>query len=271
MKSENWKNNNLFKALLLIIIAWVILAIIFGFTDLEISKAFVDREALWGIIGKDYGEPPGHVLWVCCLVVLIGTIIGKDDIKKQKIFSYVLIILTILAFVVGLIIGQEDLMIYGAFISVGLTLFTLITRDQDWNNYKKFAIIVILLVIINPLIFVQVIKTFAGRVRFNSLTPPDYLEYTPWFIFNGITGHKSFPSGHTAMGWMLLPLLILVRDKEWNDPVKILTWIGVMGWGFFVGLSRIVQGAHYASDVLFSTAFAFIIMIVLYWKFYSNE
>ena len=107
-----------------------------------------------------------------------------------------------------------------------------------------------------------------GRVRFRDLTPPDYLEYTPWFICNGITGNRSFPSGHTASGWMLLPLLILVKDREWKDPIKLATWIGVIGWGILVGLSRIFIGAHYASDVLFSTGVAFTTTILLYWFVY---
>lgn len=270
MTFSEFKESILFKVLIAIIIVWATFMIVFGFTDLEISKTFVNRDLAWAKFGQDYGEPPGHVLWACCLVVLLGILIGGNDISKQKKISYVLVVLFTIAFIVGVFIQEDDLIIYGSFLAVGITVFTIVTKNKDWNNYKTFAFVVLLLAAINPLIIVQVIKTFAGRVRFRDLTPPNYPEYTPWFIFSGITGNESFPSGHTAMGWMFLPLLILVRDREWKDPVKILTWIGVLGWGIFVGLSRLFIGAHYASDVLFSTGIAAVTTIILYWKFYRS-
>jgi membrane-associated phospholipid phosphatase len=59
------------------------------------------------------------------------------------------------------------------------------------------------------------------------------------------------------MGWLLLPCLLL-----W--PARSLAWrVGAVlsvGWGCFVAASRVVIGAHYASDVLFSTAFASTVM-----------
>ena len=40
----------------------------------------------------------------------------------------------------------------------------------------------------------------------------------------------------------------------------------IIGWGIFVGLSRIVIGAHYASDVLFSTGIVLVVTLFLYKK-----
>ncbi|MHA1268227.1 MAG: phosphatase PAP2 family protein [Candidatus Helarchaeota archaeon] len=68
---------------------------------------------------------------------------------------------------------------------------------------------------------------------------------------------------------MLLPLLILFKNEK-----KILKWVGnsiIIGWGLFVGASRIVIGAHYASDVLFSSAVAFVTVILLYKWFYFKK
>jgi membrane-associated phospholipid phosphatase len=73
------------------------------------------------------------------------------------------------------------------------------------------------------------------------------------------------------MGWIFLPLLIAVKDRKSTDPLRLLTIILVVGWGLFVGLSRIAVGAHYASDVLFSTGAATIVTIFLYTKLYKQR
>jgi membrane-associated phospholipid phosphatase len=81
----------------------------------------------------------------------------------------------------------------------------------------------------------------------------DYSDYSPWYLPQGITGHKSFPSGHAAMGWMLLPIILLIDTK--NRKIRILMSVLIVSWGILVALGRVVIGAHYASDVLFSSAF----------------
>ena len=60
--SSMFKNSIINKLILLVILSWVILAIIFGFLDLEISKAVVDEKSLWGKFGNDFGEAPGYGL-----------------------------------------------------------------------------------------------------------------------------------------------------------------------------------------------------------------
>ncbi|MHA1412670.1 MAG: hypothetical protein ACTSO4_08635, partial [Promethearchaeota archaeon] len=41
---------------------------------------------------------------------------------------------------------------------------------------------------------------------------------------------------------MFLPLLILVKDRKNSDPIKILTYLLVIGWALFVAFSRVVVG-----------------------------
>ncbi|MEJ2506939.1 MAG: phosphatase PAP2 family protein, partial [Ignavibacteriaceae bacterium] len=85
-------------------------------------------------------------------------------------------------------------------------------------------------------------------IRFRDLDSL-YSAFTPWFIPNGINSNTSFPSGHSAMAWMILPLLMLVPVS--NKKLRSVLIVIIILWGLIVGLSRIVIGAHYASDVLF--------------------
>ncbi|MFW9971829.1 MAG: phosphatase PAP2 family protein [Candidatus Odinarchaeota archaeon] len=267
MMIEKPKKSMITKLLLIIIITWVILAVIFGFTDLGISIAVVNENSAWGIFGRDYGEAPGYILIAIALAILIGSF--NKNKNKQKIPAYVIIAIGIVLLILGLVFNASDLILYGGSISLCLILFLFITFKKDWQNYRKISAVIIILAVLNPLLFVQITKVLCGRIRFVNLITPGYTNYTPWFLPPGpISSGRSFPSGHTSMSFMLLPGLILVKDRKMIDPIRIITTILILGWAVFVGLSRIVLGAHYASDVLFSGMMAAFITILLYKKLY---
>ncbi len=270
--NNSLKESFILKLLIFVIIAWIILAIIFAFTDLEISKALLNRESIWANIGKHYGEGPGYGIIAIAVGIIIGS--SKDDIRKQKIASYVLLIIGIVILVIAIVFWNIWFITLGAGITIPLLIFLFITRENDLKEYKTIAIVILLLAIINPLIFVQITKIICGRVRFNDLSS-GYSNYTPWFLppgpISGLKGNSSFPSGHTAMGFMCLPLLIIVREREWKDPVRIIISILIIGFGLFLGVSRIVTGDHYASDILFSTAVAAVTTILLYKRYYLDN
>lgn len=271
-----WKNSIVNKVLIIIIITWVALATIFGFTDLAISAAVADRDSPWGNFGADYGEAPGYGFIAIAIGILIAAAISKknEDIHKQKYPALILSLIFVGVMIYGIIDDHQRTAITTGGIGLPLLGFTLITWNKQWSNWQKFALVIVILAILNPLLLVQIIKLVWGRVR-----PRDVLWeggiFTEWWVINGYTGNQSFPSGHTAMGWMFLPLLILAanRIKENRSSKNILIAISlsilVLGWGLFVGMSRVAVGAHYASDALFSTAFASIITIWLYKRYYK--
>ena len=262
---ETFKQSFTAKLLLIIVIVWIILAIVFGFTDLEISKAVADEKSAWGIFGRDYGEVPGYALIAIALATFLGSF--NSNLKIQKIPAYISIIVGI--FFIIFPSGKTDFYT-GWSLIIPMIFYVIFTWNKDWKKYRNLAGIISLLAIINPLILVQTIKIFWGRVRFRDLAP-GFVDYTPWFLPQGITGNRSFPSGHTAMGWMFLPFLIAIKERKNTALIKILFSSLIFGWGIFVGLSRIVIGAHYASDVLFSTGLAAGITILLYDKLYIKE
>ncbi len=263
----NLKESLVDKLLIILVVSWVILAIIFGFKDLEISKAVVNDSSLWGNFGAEYGEVPGYALITIALSVLIGGY--NPDLRKQKIAAYVIIFIGILLLISRLIFDSKDLILDGGGIAISLIVFVILTYNKDWKNYRNISAVVTILAVLNPLLFVQITKALTGRVRYRDLLS-DFSNYTPWFLPPGPSGNQSFPSGHTSMSFMFIPLLILVRERKWEDPVKIIVTFLVVGWALFVGLSRIVLGAHYASDVLFSAGMATLITIIFYKKIYNS-
>ena len=265
--SEKLRKSIIWKLIIPIIIIWIVFAIIFGFTDLEISIAVVDENSVWGIFGRDYGEMPGYGLIAIAISVLIGGY--NDDIRKQKIPAYVIMAIGVILFILGIFFESQDLLLDGGIIFISLVLFVFLTYENNWKDYRNIATIITLLAVINPLIFVQITKFLCGRVRFRDLITPGFTNYTPWFLPPGPTSSgSSFPSGHTSMSFMFIPILILIRNLRWKNPIKAMLALLVIGWAVFVGLSRIVIGAHYASDVLFSGGMAVLITILLYRQIY---
>jgi len=252
--------------LIYVILVWMILAIIFGVYDLQISIAVVDKNSVWGNFGADYGEIPGYALIAVALTTYLGGYIKNT--KKQKILGYIGMIVGVIYILIGVFdhlnVGNITL---GSTLILSLLIYMVITWNKDWKDYRKISGLISILALLNPLLFVQIIKLFWGRIRFRDL--PGYSDFTPWFLPQGFTDNYSFPSGHAAMSMMFLPLLVLVKDRKIKDPVKIVIIVLVIGWGLFVALSRVAIGAHYASDVLFSSGFAAIITILFYKKIYK--
>ncbi len=265
---EKLKETFLAKLLLIIILSWIILAIIFGFIDLEISKAVVDRDFLLAKF-LYFFEAPGWGLSFATGALWIGSYI--EDVKKQKIPAIVLIVIGLIIIIISLILWNPWLLNMSAGMAFGNLILLIAFLKKDWREYKKIAMIFVTVSIINSLLFVQVTKLLTGRIRFNDLAS-GYTDYTPWFRSPGPGfGNFSFPSGHTAQGWLFLPFLILIKDREWKNPLRMIITILTITWGSLVGISTIIIGAHFASDVLFSTGVTTVLIILLYNKLYLEK
>lgn len=92
----------------------------------------------------------------------------------------------------------------------------------------------------------EVLKAHSGRAR-----PATVAEFggdkvfTPAFApSDQCQRNCSFVSGHAAMGFFLIALAWVFRDRRW-------LWAGI-ALGALVGLGRMAQGAHFLSDVVFA-------------------
>jgi membrane-associated PAP2 superfamily phosphatase len=133
------------------------------------------------------------------------------------------------------------------------------------RGYRKKALFFILLLIVGPGLVVNVIfkdhwgrprplevEAFAGKQSFLSVWEP------------GVGGQgKSFPSGHSSMGFYLFaPFFLLPRTK--NKQAIFFLGLG-LGYGGLIGLTRMIQGGHFASDILWSAGFVYLCGLALYY------
>ncbi|HEY6625483.1 MAG TPA: phosphatase PAP2 family protein [Ignavibacteriaceae bacterium] len=239
--------------IILLLLVWIILAVIFGGNDLEISKYIVNQNSGWAKFLQNYGMIPG------LLVILSGIFIYYSFIKsKSDVWSYTQKVVFFLVSS-GLIFHLLDQLL-GSIATNHLIIFIVLHLKNQVESIIaiRYAKVVVAVALFGYVICIQGIKYFWGRFRFRELDAA-FSQFTPWYLPQGITGSDSFPSGHAAMGWILLTLLILLSNKkEW---VKNLVFIIIFIWGVILASSRVVIGAHYASDVLFGSFFIIITFV----------
>ncbi|WP_031426577.1 phosphatase PAP2 family protein [Flavimarina sp. Hel_I_48] len=97
-------------------------------------------------------------------------------------------------------------------------------------------------------LFQQFIKTGLGRAR-----PSTGLGKNHFKPFDPSSAYSSFPSGHGILTFTTAHAIAKQFDNNW---VKA----GVYGIGVIPGLSRIVEDAHWASDVFLSWAMSYFIV-----------
>ena len=98
-----------------------------------------------------------------------------------------------------------------------------------------------------PLLTVQTLKGFIGRVRPNTLVEfGGTMHFTPVWQFSAACSRNcSFPSGEASAAAASLSLLVLVPAKfRWAAAIVLLPCL------LFVAFNRVIFGAHFLSDVV---------------------
>jgi lipid A 4'-phosphatase len=130
---------------------------------------------------------------------------------------------------------------------IGVIVYGLLDSAASRRAMARRAGLVLLAMAIGPgLIVHTVLKDHWGRPR-----PAQIADFggTGHYVAPGIPSNQcdhncSFVSGHASSGYILVALGLLwpLQRRRW-------LWIG-LGVGTFIGFIRIIQGAHFFSDVL---------------------
>jgi membrane-associated PAP2 superfamily phosphatase len=133
-----------------------------------------------------------------------------------------------------------------------------------WAGYRRRCLCVILAVVLGPGLLVNgLLQPTWGRPRPRQVEPLGGTQrYRPWWQPGGPGAGKSFPSGHAAMGYILVAGTVLVpcRRRVWPHALAL---AGALGYGTLLGTARVVQGGHFASDVLWAGGLTCLTVMVL--------
>lgn len=264
-----------------LIIVWSVLAGYFAISDLQISNSIVNPNAGWAVFLELYGELPGAFIVLSGLIIYIVNYSSNSLIKRISVITLFQIGSTaVLIYIIFVILwgltGNHDFFYNNLFsvatVSLFFALIIVIILKKIAVNFSPAVLltskVITAMSLIGYLIFIHMIKISWGRLRFRDLNALQS-GFTEWYLPQGITGGESFPSGHAAMAWMLLPIILLIPKK--NKIVKIFTTGLIVAWGIAVPLSRVVIGAHYASDVLFASFIMIISFLLIGEKYLSGN
>ena len=124
---------------------------------------------------------------------------------------------------------------------------------RSWVCYRRACALIVLAVMLGPGLLVNgMLKPLWGRPRpaqtvlFGGPHP-----YEHWWQPGDIGDGRSFPSGHAAMGYVLVlgTCLVPPRRSAW---LRGLVLGGALAYGSLLGATRVIQGGHFLSDVLWS-------------------
>lgn len=226
-----------------------------AFLDLRISQTLNNPNQPFSKFMSSFGEFPAYAFNTGFPVALFVWLV-----RKKKYYWSILPMIFAIAF--GYYYFSQryfvdsslhlllNLLFNTLWIASLCVLFSFISKDL----LNKFLFILFIACIISALtnLVLIIFKTFWGRVRFTDLSD-NLSEFTPWYQPNGITGHKSFFSGHVTSSCILTVLwLAPVIFKIKNRFVTILLFTIPIVWTLAMMYARIVVGAHYLSDTVFA-------------------
>lgn len=249
------------------------LAFLLGPIDLRISQALVDYNSSWAKFFEVFGEHPAVLLvWAGSHILLAASRTRQGGLSSAlKALLLAANLLAGCAFVDMTAeralhtkpTGFQSLITLLAVTALALLVQRLLARlpAERLARFEQAAWLSLLL-IAGELAVVHALKWAWGRVRFRDLLP-DQSNFTLWYLPQGPTGHRSFPSGHAANSWTLLLLPVYAAAAGLRAYWRYAAWACALLWAGLTSLSRMVIGAHFATDVLFGACITITLYIVL--------
>jgi lipid A 4'-phosphatase len=139
-------------------------------------------------------------------------------------------------------------------------------RDFKYLNKKAIGFLFIFLLIGPGLITNIIIKDHSGRARpinIEHFGADKGRSFTPYYDLSGkCKKNCSFISGHTSAAFFFLAFAYIYKSK--------LIFALSLAFGALMGVARVVQGAHFLSDVIFAFIINLIILKIIYYLFYKR-
>lgn len=132
--------------------------------------------------------------------------------------------------------------------------------------FQRGGLFLALMLAIGPGLLVNVwLKTIWGRPR--PIQCSDFggeLTFLPIGEWAAISFHNSsFPSGHAAVAFFLMGLGFVIGPQygRWQR----VGFFGGLGYGLAMGFTRVLQGGHFVTDVLWAGMIVYLVGVALAW------
>ncbi len=264
------KNTKKYIAILLSMFVLIELSLVFGAYDLDIWMKYGDAESKFGLTMEVLGELVAPVMFALSGMIIAIYYQSQSDGEKRKhgkVYLGTIFIVAGLGYSIY-VITARGLNIY---VSIGclmvLALFSIIMfsiiKKADANRLFQLYCIAVTTIMycVAVLVVINIFKISWGRVRPRELSA-HFAEFTTFYLPQGINGNRSFPSGHTSNATILYVITMFVPLVK-KKISKILLYVIPIIWIIVMAYSRVICGAHYASDVLYGATISIITFYVV--------
>ncbi len=274
---------------------WIVFSILMvfmtigSFFDYSISLMLYNKESILGRFLAAYGQLPNVIA-----MSVGGTLMIYVCEKRMQGSTILAIISGIALNVIAIYVGVMEPRLYYPEVSkvflavVAITILTLVNiymiylvKDSDTREIKRYVKFM-LFIVIGHIIIVNGMKVVWGRPRMRMIIESSETFFQPWWLIDhglkstltalGIASEefKSFPSGHTASAAGILFISVLPFLSCKLRGKGHLLFYGSCTFAFIVGISRIIIGAHFLTDITVGFAVSFGIVLIAYAIFYKN-
>lgn len=271
-------------------VAFAGLMAVAAFYDLQISQAIGDMNNLFGTFFEVVGEWPSYLVLPFTAPIFFYNAKNFSD-KRARIFMRIFgLALSWLGYFMWIYAGTKPGRIDVVYGIPGLTMFAVfggfaggafglwvgsLIKPETMRRLLKFALFALVFMVVS-LVVIQGMKLLWGRMRYRDmLDVGNYDGFTPWYVVNigsGEETYKSFPSGHTnsAANIFILAAACDVFPKLSNFKARAIINTGCFVFTALVAVSRIVNCAHFLSDVLVGGYVTYLIFVLVRYLFFRN-
>ena len=255
----------------------VLMAVLaFGNIDYNISKDIVNPDSSWAGFFNLFGEQPAFIALYAGIIILHGARKREGRWKNALKITLSSILILVAAFQISFMPvhylfehteesitpGWWIFTIAATFILAGLGLVAAERISTEKLRSVRNIGIVLILLVVSEIVLVNILKILWARPRMRSMDSMD--QFRHWYMIGGPTRNnelKSFPSGHTANGFVAIAFSMFFSGVK---KVKANLYLAfALVWGILVALSRVVRGDHFLSDVLMSCIITTILFLLI--------
>lgn len=212
--------------------------------DIYVQSLFYDVAGNWYLSDTpffsllyDYGEIPAWIFFIASLVLLLLSFVPnmRKNFLSEKKFPKIFLFF------------------------------------KNFKKYRRSCFFAILLMLIGPgLIVNAVLKEHMGRPRPREIVQfGGEHEFVEAWIPGSAGQNSSFPSGHSSVAFYLFFPFFIFRHKK-KMLANFFLILGVF-YGSLMGLTRISQGGHFLSDVIWSGGLVYLSGLFLYYLLGMEE